>query len=375
MKMKNLILIFIFVLFATFSVINGTTRFDIRFRFDMNKPDSDNKSTSGIQSNSDIQSNIFQLEWNEFKKKYSKNYANDAEDNLRFKCFLENKYKIMKHNARYDQGRASNSSKAPSFKLGLNKYSDMLSHEIVSKMNGYKSRPGKINSTFHLRSHNVAIPDELDWRNYNYVTDVKDQKQCGSCWAFSSTGALEGQTSRKFGQLISLSEQNLVDCSGNYGNNGCNGGMMQASFEYIRDNNGIDTEDSYPYEAQQGGCRYDENNRGASDNGPILIQSGDESALLEAVASVGPISIAIDASHGSFQQYSEGVYDEPDCSSNELDHGVLVVGYGTDEETGKKYWLVKNSWGTSWGENGYIKMVRDNNNQCGISTDASYPSV
>lgn len=186
---------------------------------------------------------------------------------------------------------------------------------------------------------------------------------------------MEGQHARKSGRLVSLSEQNLVDCSAKYGNNGCNGGLMDYAFQYIKSNHGIDTEKSYPYEGKVGKCRYTQRTVGATDSGFVDVPEGDEKKLKEAVASVGPVSIAIDASQPTFQFYDNGVYDEPECSSTELDHGVLVVGYGTDEKTGQDYWLVKNSWGVGWGENGYIKMARNKNNQCGIATAASYPLV
>ncbi len=178
---------------------------------------------------------------------------------------------------------------------------------------------------------------------------------------------------RKTGQLVSLSEQNLIDCSSSYGNHGCQGGVMDSAFRFMIANKGDDTESSYPYEMRQGKCRFNPNYVGATIRSYADISRGSESSLKSAVGTVGPVSVAIDASHSSFQFYRDGVYVEPSCSSTRLDHGVLVVGYGT--ENGQDYWLVKNSWGTNWGESGYIKMARNRYNQCGIATQASYPIV
>lgn len=206
------------------------------------------------------------------------------------------------------------------------------------------------------------------------MTDVKDQGRCGSCWSFSSTGSLEGHHFIKTGQLVSLSEQNLIDCSGMYGNRGCNGGWMDQAFTYIQNNGGIDTEDSYPYRAVQGICRYNQRNSGATCSGYVDIPEGDEDKLREAIGTIGPVSIGIDASNESFRHYSSGVYVEENCKTNYTDHGVLAVGYGTDR-SGNDYYIVKNSWGTTWGEQGYIRMARNRNNHCGIATAASYPQV
>ena len=203
---------------------------------------------------------------------------------------------------------------------------------------------------------------------HGICTKIKNQGPCGSCWAFSSTGSLEGQHFRKTGKLVSLSEQNLIDCSDSYGNMGCNGGQMDQAFKYVRDNHGIDTEASYRYKGMAFICLFNQGIVGATDKGFVDLPKGDEDALAKAVASVGPISVAIDASHHSFMHYSHGIYEEPACNVKNVDHAVLVVGYTPD------YWIIKNSWGTKWGEEGYMKMKRGDN-QCAIADFASYPLV
>jgi len=316
-------------------------------------------------------------EWHAFKLEHGKQYKSDTEEQFRMKIFMDNKNKIAKHNQDFASGKVT-------FKLGLNKYADLLHHEFLG-LNGFNksvglklSKVGTVNKidepiTF-IEAANVELPQSIDWRKKGAVTAIKDQGHCGSCWSFSATGALEGQHFRRTGFLVSLSEQNLVDCSSSYGNNGCNGGLMDNAFQYIKDNGGIDTEKSYPYEAIDDTCKYDAKNSGATDKGFVDIPTGNEKKLQTALATVGPISVAIDASHESFQFYSSGVYFEPQCDSEQLDHGVLLVGYGSDDN-GKDYWLVKNSWGTTWGDQGYIKMARNKQNHCGIATSASYPLV
>lgn len=320
-------------------------------------------------------------EWNNFKVKHGKSYNDAGEEKLRYKIYLENRHKIAKHNTRYHQ-------KHVSYRLELNKYADMLHSEFVRTLNGFNRTRNSENSVYKFNTYsrveepvtfigaaNVVLPENVDWREKGAVTPVKDQGHCGSCWSFSATGALEGQHFRKTGKLVSLSEQNLVDCSTSYGNNGCNGGLMDNAFQYIKDNGGIDTESAYPYEAIDDSCKFSKQTVGATDKGFVDIPSGDEEAMKQAVATVGPVSIAIDASHESFQFYSSGVYYEQECDSQNLDHGVLVVGYGTDKETNQDYWLVKNSWGTSWGDQGFIKMARNKQNSCGVATSSSYPLV
>jgi cathepsin L len=306
--------------------------------------------------------------WNLWKNANNKAYSAD-EEQLRRVTWESNLKVVQDHNLKADLG-------VHTYWLGMNKYADLTITEFVKVMNGYNaslSSGRKSSNTFTFNPSLTDLPDTVDWRDKGYVTGIKDQGQCGSCWAFSSTGSLEGQTFKKTGKLPSLSEQNLVDCSTKQGNMGCNGGLMDQAFEYIKENNGIDTEASYPYEAVDNQCRFKAADVGATDTGFTDITSKDESALQQAVATVGPISVAIDAGHTSFQLYKKGVYNEPFCSQTRLDHGVLAVGYGTD--SGKDYWLVKNSWGTGWGDQGYIQMTRNKRNQCGIATAASYPTV
>ncbi|KAI9576862.1 cathepsin L [Glossina fuscipes] len=313
-------------------------------------------------------------EWKQFKLEHNKKYASATEEDFRLKIYNENRHKIAKHNQLYADNKVA-------YKLGLNKYADLLHHEFRQLMNGFNNTLRKIMRHEHglvgltyIPPAHVTVPKFVDWRTKGAVTGVKDQGHCGSCWAFSTTGALEGQHYRKTGILVSLSEQNLVDCSSQYGNNGCNGGLMDNAFRYIKDNGGVDTEKSYPYEGIDDSCHFVRAAVGATDTGYFDIPEGDEDKMKKAVATMGPIAVAIDASHESFQFYSEGVYNEPECNSETLDHGVLVVGYGTNSE-GQDYWLVKNSWGITWGEKGYIKMARNQENQCGIASSASYPTV
>jgi cathepsin L len=306
-------------------------------------------------------------EFKNFKLKHGKVYKNAQEEAYRLQVFSNNKAQIAAHNELFQQGKST-------FTMGLNQYSDMtyeefssivlmpISHNITRRPAKYIECP----SDYTLS----GLPGTVDWRNKGFVTSVKDQGQCGSCYAFSSTGSLEGQHFKKTGKLVSLSEQNIVDCSWWYGNNGCGGGFLESSFEYVRDNRGIATEKSYPYTGYELNCHYDLAVEGAECSGYYSVASGNELALKYAVASAGPISACIYASN-SFHQYSGGVFYGYDCPNSGTNHCILIVGYGNDN--GKDYWLVKNSWGTGWGINGYIKMSRNQGNNCQIATDANYP--
>jgi cathepsin L len=304
-----------------------------------------------------------------FTLRYNKTYTTDAERQKRFAIFVSNVAYINSFNA------AGNAT----YSLGINQFADLTNAEFRAMMNGYRANPNAIRNEIKAQDiprREVTCPSNgamytCDWRQAGVVTPIKNQGQCGSCWAFSAVASSEGAHALNTGKLVSLSEQNLVDCSKAEGNQGCNGGLMDQAFQYIIKNDGIDTEASYPYKGVDGACKYKAADSGATLTSFKNLPRGNEATLAQACESVGPISVAIDASHNSFQFYTSGVYYEPGCSTTQLDHGVTVVGYGVDQ--GKDFWLVKNSWGTSWGMQGYILMSRNRDNNCGIATQPSYP--
>merc|ERR1712157_475384 len=244
----------------------------------------------------------YDAEWEMFKFKYERNYLSTPEHDNRKNVFISNLKLIQKHNAEHALGPHT-------FALGVNKFADLTSEEFVSTYNGYQAEAFEGLPKVNIESIGNE-PESVDWRDEGYVTPVKDQGQCGSCWAFSAVATMEGAWFKKSGEL------------------------------------------------------------GASFTSVVEVESKSEAALKTATATQGPISVGIDASHFSFQLYSHGVYHASMCSSTRLDHGVTVVGYGAED--GKDYLLVKNSWGTGWGEHGYIKMSRNRNNNCGIATMAVY---
>lgn len=253
--------------------------------------------------------------------------------------------------------------------MGVTRFADMTSGEFeeMYKSGGYEFKLGGCTDYKPVTS---VLPETVDWRMEGAVTGVKDQGQCGSCWSFSATGAMEGAWAAAGNPLVSLSEQQLVDCSGRYGNNGCNGGLMEGAFSYAIDN-GMCTEEEIPYTATDGGSCKKCDSPSAKFSGCVSVTPGNQLHLAEAV-SRGPVAIAIEADTLTFQHYTGGVLSSDRCGE-QLDHGVLVVGYGTD------YWIVKNSWGTGWGEDGYIRIKRttseNDNGVCGIAMQPSYPIV
>ncbi|KAE9547191.1 hypothetical protein FO519_009597 [Halicephalobus sp. NKZ332] len=308
-------------------------------------------------------------EWEAFKHLHNRKFHSIDTENKRLMNFLKAKEFVQKHNEAYELGDIS-------FKVEINSFSD-LSHDEFEPFTGYKQSPqlNSKNSVFSWNPPvNATIYGSIDWSHYGYVTPVKYQGRCGSCYAFSAVGALEGQYKRLTGKLISLSEQNIVDCSRTYGNGGCKSGWFTTAFQYIKDNGGIDTAETYPYMGKEQQCISRQRNSGVKVTGYVNLPYGNEEQLKIAVATQGPISIAIHACELTFRGYKTGVYYEKGCSSNMIDHAMVAVGYGTDPKHGD-YWLLKNSWGTSWGEQGYIRMTRNRNNNCGIASYASFPLI
>ncbi|MBN3300017.1 CATS protein, partial [Amia calva] len=304
------------------------------------------------------------MHWELWKKTHSKYYRSQVDEGERRILWEKNLQMISQHNLEASLGMHT-------YELGMNHLGDMTTEEVLAMLAGTQiPQDFQRGATSFTRSSGAPVPDAFDWRDKGCVTEVKNQGACGSCWAFSAVGALEGQLKLKTGSIVDLSPQNLVDCSSKYGNKGCNGGFMSHAFQYVIDNQGIDSDSSYPYKAVDGQCQYEATHRAANCSSYKFLPEGDENALKEALATIGPISIAIDAKRPSFIFYRSGVYVDASCTQD-VNHGVLAVGYGTLD--GQDFWLVKNSWGTTFGDQGYVRMARNKNNQCGIALYGCYP--
>uniref|UniRef100_A0A3B3CWE3 Pro-cathepsin H n=1 Tax=Oryzias melastigma TaxID=30732 RepID=A0A3B3CWE3_ORYME len=292
---------------------------------------------------------------------YNKEY-NIMEYQERLQIFTENKRKIDKHNA----GNHS-------FTMALNQFSDMTFTEFRKAFLWSEPQNCSATNGNHLSSKG-PYPDSIDWRKKgNYITPVKNQGGCGSCWTFSTTGCLESVTAIFTGKLISLSEQQLVDCAQDFNNHGCNGGLPSQAFEYIKYNKGLMTEQDYPYTAMDGKCMYKPSLATAFVKEVVNVTAYDEMGMVDAVATRNPVSFAFEVT-SDFMQYHQGVYTSTECHStaDKVNHAVLAVGYG--QENGTPYWIVKNSWGAEWGINGYF-LIERGKNMCGLAACASFPVV
>ncbi|KAK1133260.1 cathepsin L1-like [Acipenser oxyrinchus oxyrinchus] len=301
--------------------------------------------------------------WQEWKGLHGKQYSEETESYRRM-VWEDNWRFIEQHNQEHAAGKHS-------YKLGMNHFGDLTDQEF-NKMNGFRPDPALRKLPVFNSTGSTVRPKSIDWRGKGYVTRVKNQGTCGSCWAFSATGALEGQYFKKTGRLVSLSEQNLVDCTEEYKyrNCGCHGGFVNIAFQYVIDH-GITSEQSYPYtEKDDKPCRYTEQLKVTSISGFKRTDYKDEKNLRDAVGTVGPISVSVDAS--TFKLYKSGIYFNKTCTQS-VNHAVLAVGYG--KEGNDTFWILKNSWGLDWGERGYMRLAKDKDNHCGIANQAIYPII
>jgi C1A family cysteine protease len=306
------------------------------------------------------------IHFTQFQQRFSKRYESIEELKKRFQVFSNNLRRITLHNIDQHQN----------FSMSVNQFADLTPTEFQILYVG-SAKPTVVGSygCKAFTGTGSGTPDSIDWREKGAVTEVKDQGQCGSCWTFSSTGAVEGAWAISKGQLLDLSEQQLVDCATGlaYGSHGCNGGQMEGAFKYVSQY-GQCALSAYPYTAKDGTCQ--KCSSVVSISACADVEPNNQLALKTAVAKQ-PVSIAIEADTRYFQFYSGGVLTSSNCG-NELDHGVLIVGYGADE-SGQKYWLVKNSWSNTWGENGYVRIARTESINdpgiCGVAMDPSFPIV
>jgi len=295
----------------------------------------------------------------------------------RFAIWVKNHQYIERHN---------NQNPPRSFELGHNHFSDLTNDEyqqlhFLGQYNpGIPKRPPSSNDYDEEEQQRrqderrtiADLPDRIDWVELGAVTPVENQARCGACWSFSATGAIESAKFIKDGELVELSKQMMVDCDGT--EMGCDGGLITSAFQFTYGTGGLCTEEEYPYVAKQGDCRDDSCQKVPDSEVMeyVDVRAGSETNLMHSLA-MQPVSVGIQASQTDFQLYRKGVYDSIECG-DELDHGVLAVGYGTDEMTGKTYWKVKNSWGHRWGEGGYIRIGRESSQKNGICGILSIPS-
>ncbi|XP_074270341.1 actinidain-like [Silene latifolia] len=303
---------------------------------------------------------------------YGRTYKHVQEKEKRFKIFKENVKRINKFN---------NGATKKSYTLRINQFTDLTSEEVRSTRKGSMSQLNPLDasmikelnaSAFSFYGDQSNIASFVDWRMRGAITPIKNQGQCGSCWTFATVAAIESINQITTGQLISLSEQDILDCLDTSGNGGCNGGVMAEAFNFIAQGNHLPTEYEYPYQGGRGQCmmpRGGEPGGVTISNWKYLLQANDFASLKSAL-NAQPVAISIDSNSFDFDHYGGGIYDMP-LRWNYNDHDLLLIGYGTDEN-GIDYWLLKNSWGIYWGEEGYMRLLMDEY-QCPIAQNAFAP--
>ncbi|XP_019865917.1 procathepsin L isoform X2 [Aethina tumida] len=302
--------------------------------------------------------------WQQFKEKFNKTYSG-FHDTSKRAAWEDNVRKIRKHNEEAAQGHHS-------YFIKENHLSDLSPKIYLQKMvkltkSIHRKTPHEnlIGDIYH---HMHDLPEEINWVEKGFRTPVYNQKDCGSCYAFSVALTIQGQVFKQTKQLVPLSEQQIIDCSVKSGNYGCGGGSLRNTLKYLDNSGGLMAYSDYPYKAKQQTCKFDKSRTIANVSSWAILPARDEKALEIAIAKIGPIAASINASPRTFQLYHKGIYDDPLCSSNVVNHAMLIVGYTKDA------WILKNWWGNHWGEDGYMRLKR-HKNRCGVANYAAYAIV
>ncbi|KAG5443674.1 Digestive cysteine proteinase 3 [Clonorchis sinensis] len=359
-----------------------------------------------VDSLDDLMNYTIHIAWEQFKTEFDRHYSDAKEYAERMDAFCRSFLRVREHNKAYEAGQVT-------FKTGINEFSDWLPKERENICGGHI--PVNLSSHGGARFRKIAAPPpkSIDWRKKGAVTSIRKQGRCGSCWAFAAAAAVEGHTYIHNNQLETLSTQQLIDCSLEYGNGGCTGGDSVTSFKYLKESGGLERDRDYPYVSDKTirpnpECKFDWTKCAAEVTGFVVLPYHDEDAILQAVGFYGPVAISVDSRLQSFKDYKGGessvillnehfclkrilltdlfdvnslfcsptllakdIYSDRHCGT-QSDHAMLAVGYG--EENGIPYWIIKNSWGDHWGEKGYLRLRRGVN-MCGVSSVATYPLV
>ncbi|XP_017098918.2 procathepsin L [Drosophila bipectinata] len=316
-------------------------------------------------NNGNVTESEYKNEFEIFKNENNRKYLRNDDEFRSFKAFEENYKIIEKHNKNFQEGQTS-------FRLKPNKFADM-------NTDGYlKGYLRLLKSHTEEGADNIAeivgsplmtnVPESLDWRKKGFVTPPQNQQTCGSCYAFSISESISGQVFKRTGKILNLSEQQIVDCSVSHGNQGCVGGSLRNTLNYLQSTGGLMRADDYKYVSRKGKCQFVSDLSVVNVTSWAILPAHDEQAIQAAVTHIGPVAISINATPKTFQLYSDGIYDDPMCSSASVNHAMLIIGFGKD------YWILKNWWGQRWGESGYMR-IRKGVNMCGIANYAAYAIV